>query len=241
MSRQKTDDLARDAERPLMLKEEAYIALERMIVTGRLAPGQWVSETQLIAASGYGRASVRSAVQRLQDQELIQIFPRRGAQICPVDHKRQFRAQELRRAVETLLARSAAERANQLQRTAFADIAERFREQAVKKDQTAMTELDLRCHSLLLKAADNPFAAKAMSSVKGLSRRFWILHHETHGDIAQMAQSHAAVAEAISAGEPQAAEDAVHAMVDYVERFTLRVVGYSGALTAAPSSPRERE
>ncbi len=212
---------------PPMLREAAFITLERMIVTGRLAPGEWVSETRLIEVSGHSRASVRHALQRLQDQQLINIFPRRGAQVCPIDYTAQFRAQEFRRVVEHLLARCAAERASAEQRQRFKEIAERFLEAGAREDQTAMTELDLANYSLILKAADNPFASKAMASVKGLSRRFWILHREEHGDTQQMAAGHAAVASSIAAGDLEAAERAVDAVVDYVEAFTLKVVGYN--------------
>lgn len=221
------DGVGQEETPPLMLREEAFIALERMIVTGQLAPGEWVSETRLIEASGHSRASVRSAVQRLQDQQLIKTFPRRGAQICPIDYTTQFRAQELRRVVEGLLARCAAQRANQIQRSRLREIALAFPAAASRNDQAAMTELDLENYSLILKAADNPFASKAMVSVKGLSRRFWILNREEHGDIVQMAAGHAAIASAIADADPVAAEQAVGRMVDYVEKFTLKVVGYN--------------
>lgn len=213
--------------RPIKLKDEAFAALERLIVNGVLAPGRWVSETDLIEISGHTRASVRSAVQRLEDQQLIQIFPRRGAQICPVDYTRQFRALELRRVVERLIARSAAKRATETQRARFNEIAEGFRTACKSKDQNDMTELDSENYSLMVSASDNPFAAKAMSSVKGLSRRFWVLHQEAHGDIDEMANSYAAVAAAIAAGDVDVADQAVSHLIDYVEKFTLEVVGYS--------------
>ena len=77
-----------------------------------------------------------------------------------------------------------------------------------------------------MEAADNPFAAKAMTSVKGLSRRFWILHSERHGDFSNMATCQANVADAIAAGSEQEAEDALDRLMDYLEKFTLKVVGY---------------
>ncbi len=212
---------------PLKLKDEAFITLERLIVNGELAPGQWVSETDLIEASGHKRASVRSAIQRLADQGLISIFPRRGTQICPLDYTQQFRALELRRVVERLISSSAAKRASDKQKETFTQIAEDFREAALKSDQTAMTELDLKNYSLMLQAADNAFASKAMTSVKGLSRRFWVLHQEKYGDVVQMANVHANVASAIASGQPEEAERATSKVIDYVEKFTLEVVGYS--------------
>lgn len=213
--------------RPLLLKDEAFSALEKMIVTGALAPGQWVSETDLMEASGHTRASVRHAIQRLEDQALVQIFPRRGAQVCPIDYNRHFRLLELRRPVEQLLARSAAKRANGQQRAQLEIVSKGFRENSVKKVQEVMTELDSEGYSLLLAAADNPFAAKAMMAVKGLSRRFWIVHCESHGDVGRMASLHADIAEAIAAADGDAAEAAVSNLVDYLEKFTLEVVGFN--------------
>lgn len=222
------NELKAGTEPPLMQREEAYFSLERLIVTGELAPGTWVSETDLMKASGHSRASVRSAVQRLQDQGLIHTVPRRGAQICPIDITLQFRAQELRREVEGLLARCAAARATDEQRAQFLDISRKFEGHAESRDAIAIMDLDIEHHSLLGIAADNSFAMKAMQSVKGVSRRFWLLHYKKHGDIRAMAMAHARVAGAIADANPEDAERAVEHLVDYVEKFTLKVVGFEG-------------
>ena len=198
-----------------------------MIVNGELAPGQWVSETDLIEASGHTRASVRFAIQRLSDEGLVSIVPRKGAQICPVDYTQQFRSLELRRVVEVLMARSAAKRATGEQRQEFSRLAEGFRSAAKAGNQKVMTELDSQCFALMLNAADNPFAARALKSVKGLSRRFWVLNQEQHGDSARMAHAHADIASAVAAGDQEGAATAVGKLIDYVESFTLEVVGFS--------------
>lgn len=209
------------------LKDEAFRDLERMIVTGKLQPGRWVSETDLIEVSGHTRAPVRSAIQRLADEGLLRIVPRRGAQVCPVDHTDQFRALELRRAVEILVAQSAAKRATPEQRGQLARVADRFAKLSSDPDQALMTELDAECFALLIEASGNRFAARALTSVKGLSRRFWILHQERYGDLPRMATAHGAVAESVSNGDEETAVKAVSAMIDYVEEFTLEVVGFS--------------
>ena len=219
-----------DGERstPVKLMDEAYVVLEKMIVTGQLEPGRWVSETELIELSGFSRAPIRYALQRLSDQQLIKIYPRRGAQICPIDFTLQFRALELRRVVERLLVRSAAIRANHEQRVEFERLSEAFRAAAEVEDQATMTGLDFKTFALTVEAADNPFAAKAMTSVKGLSRRFWILNQATYGDTRRMAICHADIAQAISTKSEEEAEKAVDTLVDYLDHFTLKVIGYSG-------------
>lgn len=210
------------------LKDEAFETLERMIVNGQLEPGQWVSETDLIELSGHTRAPIRSAIQRLADEGLLHIVPRRGAQVCPIDHTEQFRALELRRVVETLVAKAAAKRASSSQRAEFARIAKGFIRVSELCDQVSMTDMDAKCFALMIKAADNRFAARALTSVKGLSRRFWVLHQDKYGKLERMAQSHASVATAIAEADTAAAELAVSGLIDYVEEFTLEVVGFSG-------------
>lgn len=213
---------------PIHQKDEAYFVLEQLIVTGELQPGQWVSEAELVSLTGFGRASIRSAIERLDHQQLIAVSPRRGAQICPIDFTLQFRALELRRVVERLLVASAATRANDVERKAFRVLSTQFEQVAENNNQIQMTQLDLESFNLVLKTAQNPFATKAMMSVKGLSRRFWIFHQEEHGDSAMMASSYASITKAIAVGDCEASKKAVDCLIDYVEKFTLKVVGYSG-------------
>ncbi|MCY4148650.1 MAG: GntR family transcriptional regulator [Gammaproteobacteria bacterium] len=212
------------------LMDVAYTRLERMIVNGNLQPGQWVSETYLMEASGLSRAPVRVAIQRLADQQLIQVFPRRGAQICPIDYTLQFRALELRRVVERLMASSAAERASTCQRRELADISAGFRQATIIQDQATMTDLDSRAFSLILAAANNPYASGAMKSVKGLARRFWVLHQEEFGDRVRMAICHAGITDAVSKGDAVQASANVDDLIDYIEEFTLKVIGFGSHL-----------
>jgi DNA-binding GntR family transcriptional regulator len=63
----------------------AYLALERLIVTLRLAPGSLVTEKQLIALAGFGRTPVREAIQKLEWQGLMEVRPRAGLQITALN------------------------------------------------------------------------------------------------------------------------------------------------------------
>jgi len=215
--------------RPTMLKDDAYIKLENMIVTGELEPGRWVSEAELVKETRLGRASVRSAIQRLADQQLMSVFPSKGAQICPIDFKQQFRALEMRRVIERFLVVTATKRGSSEQKTRFSELAAGFYEAAKNEDLVAMTETDRQNFALTQEAADNPFATHAILSIKGLSRRFWVHHLEEHGKVSSMAKVHGDTAAAMSGTDEVVAEKAVIALVEYVEKFTLSVVGYSSA------------
>lgn len=63
----------------------AYLTLESLIVTLKLAPGSLVTEKQLIALADFGRTPVREAIQKLEWQGLIEVRPRAGLQIAPLN------------------------------------------------------------------------------------------------------------------------------------------------------------
>ena len=94
-------------------------------------------------------------------------------------------------------------------------------------DHAMMTELDTDCFSLLIIAAENKLAARALTSVKGISRRFWILHQQQYGNIKRIAAAHAARRACDLWGDQRGADKAVSELIDYVEEFTLNVVGFN--------------
>ncbi|HVL59010.1 MAG TPA: GntR family transcriptional regulator, partial [Burkholderiaceae bacterium] len=108
------------------LAEQAYVRLEELITTLKLAPGASVSEGELARAVGMGRTPIREALHRLAREHLIRIIPRRGIVIAPIDVGAQMRLLELRRSVESMVAAAAARKASAEERAHFAELAERF-------------------------------------------------------------------------------------------------------------------
>ena len=65
------------------LGDRAYLAIRRAIITCALPPGTEVSETQLAARFGFGKAPVRAALSRLAQDRLVR------AQAMPVATNRR--------------------------------------------------------------------------------------------------------------------------------------------------------
>ena len=66
------------------LAEKAYALLEEKLVTLQLVPGSLVSEGDLIEMTRIGRTPVREAIQRLAQQELFEVIPRKGLLVAEV-------------------------------------------------------------------------------------------------------------------------------------------------------------
>lgn len=206
------------------LTDLAYLHLEEMIVTLKLAPGQVVSEGELSIATGIGRTPIREALQRLAREKLVNILPRRGIVVSAIDVKSQLRLLEVRRELERLIARSAARRATPEEREAFRSLARQFEKSARTDDDVAFMRADREFNELCSAAAHNEFAAGAMSLMHSLSRRFWYIHYKQAADMPATAKLHADIARAIAEGDEEKAAKASEKLLDRVERFTRDTV-----------------
>lgn len=207
------------------LTDEAYVALEERIVTLEMAPGAAVSEQALCQEIGLGRTPVREAVQRLQREGLVVVLPRKGIRVTETDCRRQLLVLEVRRELERLLSRTAAERAEPKQRARLREIADGMDKAAKTNDDRAFMRLDREMNLLVMAAAHNEYAAGAMRLINGQSRRFWFQHYKTALDLPLCARLHAAQARAIAAGDAVEAAASLDRLMDYTETFARQAAG----------------
>jgi DNA-binding GntR family transcriptional regulator len=212
------------AASPDTLTEQAYRLIEEQIVTLNLKPGDVLSEQSLSATSKIGRTPIREALQRLAREGLVTILPRKGILVADVNPRSQLLLLEVRREIERLLCRTAAERATPAQRQRMQEIADGMDQAAKTGDDVVFMRLDLELNRLLIDAAHNDFAARSMKLLQGLSRRFWYMHYRMAADLALCARLHANEARAIAKGDADAAARASDKLMDYVERFTRATV-----------------
>ena len=207
------------------LTDRAYADLEEMIVTLKLAPGAAVSEQELASRLGIGRTPIREALQRLARERLVAILPRRGILVSEINATRQMRLLEVRRELERLIARSAARRATQEERTQFRELAARFEKSAKVNDDVTFMRTDRDFNLLCSSASHNEFAAGAMTLMHSLSRRFWYIHYKQAADMPLTAKLHADIARAIADGDETRAAKASDKLLDVIEKFTRDTVG----------------
>jgi len=186
----------------------------------RLAPGAAVSELELSKSLGIGRTPIREALQRLAREGLVTILPRRGILVSEINVKRQLRLLEVRRALETLIARTAARRATDGERESLRELAEEFDRCAKSRDDVAFMRADRQFNALSRAACHNEFASGAMGLIHSLSRRFYFTHYKQVGDTALTARMHAQMARAIAQGDEEKAARATGKLLDVIEKFT---------------------
>lgn len=210
--------------------EEAYQALEELIVFQRLEPGSLVSEAQLTELTGLGRTPIREALQRLARHRMVHIYPNRGVLIPATSVEEQLRLLELRLSLEKLAVRLACQRATEADRRPMEQMASILDRDDFTMDECAGTVRDT--HGLIVRAAHNDYLADAIAPLQGLSRRFWFAHVlDQETEIHAGARLHRAILTAILAKDVKAAEKAVENLNKYLVDFayaTIRPTGREG-------------
>lgn len=214
------EDPFREEAAPRSLTDRAYRALEELIVTLRLAPGEVLSEAALAKQLAIGRTPIREALQRLAREGLVVILPRRGILVSDINVRSQLELLRVRRELERLMARSAAQRATAAEREAFATLAAQMHRSADGDDDVGFMRQDRRLNLMISQACRNEYAMKAMGLMHGLSRRFWYMHYKEVLDLPLCARLHAALARAIAEADADAAAAASDRLIDYIETFT---------------------
>ena len=189
--------------------EDAYLSLREAIVRGDFHPNERLVEASVAARTKAGRTAVRAALVRLDQEGLVTLEKNRGARVRHVSGREALEIEEVRAALEGLLARRAATRmtADGL-RNIHVLIAE-MRERVERGDALGYSELNSRFHQLIWAAADHPTASRIVGSLKSQAIRFQYQTALRPGRAARSLREHEAIFQALKAHDEQGAETAM--------------------------------
>ncbi|MGS1105324.1 GntR family transcriptional regulator [Achromobacter anxifer] len=211
------------AESKRRAADVAYDQIESMIATLQLQPGSAVVEADLVEMTGLGRTPLREALLRMVAAGLIRQEPRRGLRVSMIQLADHMDLIQTRRALEQLIAASAARRATPAQRSQIVDCAAQMIRAAEGGNLDDYMHADQMLDHVCHQACRNASAVNAVAPLIIQCRRFWYAYqHE--GDIAEGARRHMLMAEGIATGNESAAIKGADSLMDYLEMFTRKVI-----------------
>ena len=202
------------------LAGSAYRVIEELIVTQRLRPGSMISEKQLAEQLGCGRTPVREALQRLQFEGYVEIHPRRGVLVSPIDVVKQLELLEVRGPMENLVVRLAASRATAEERAGMRHLADEIRAAARAADAVSYLSAIRAIHEAEARATHNSMLAATIGVIHGQSRRFWYARTGAKGGFYEGAEIHATMLTAIADGDAERATASAGHLLEHLERMT---------------------
>jgi len=200
---------------------EVYRRLREGITAGRFQPNERLVEANLSKMLGAGRTAVRAALVRLDQEGLVTREHNRGARVRLVSEQEALQIEEVRAALERLLARQAAAKATASDIRELRHVLVDMRKCFGNGDAIGYSELNPRFHQLIWAAARNPTAGRLVGTLKSQSLRYQYQTMLRPGRTERSLHEHELIFSAIVAHDPEAAEAA---MRDHLEEVleTLR-------------------
>jgi DNA-binding GntR family transcriptional regulator len=205
------------------LADQAFHAIRELIVTLDLAPGAVINERELTARLAIGRTPVREALRRLAQEQLVEVYPRRGIFVATVDVRDLARLCEVRAVLEPEAARLAAERATQADLDQLGELLNELDVQKGRGDK-ALIELDQRIHRTIYRCTHNHFLEATLDEYYALALRIWMLALEETGELQAAVLEHRSLLEAVALGKGEVAAQIMRDHVDHFEAAMRRVL-----------------
>lgn len=194
--------------------EQACRALVDAIATGRLAPGERLTQEDLARRLNVSRQPVLQALRLPKNDGLVEDAPGRGLQVAPMNETLIAHVYEVRGALDRLAAGLAAERGVPIDPQLLAA----GRRAVAAHDIQAMIEADIAFHRGIYAASGNPL-------IDQTALRYWTQVRRAMGAVLRRSEGrdavwdeHEAIARAIAAGDGDEADRLMSAHTTWAGR-----------------------
>lgn len=175
-----------------------------LILSGEVAPGETLPETEMASLFKVSRGPIRDAISALEREGLVVSEPRRRARVAILDEKDIEEIYSLRRSLELLAAERAAQHATEEDFAEMRDILTRMETELNDGDPIQLSHLDTAFHDVIYRASRHRRLYKAWTEIRCQVTFFLI----TRNKAAVLSKSnaieeHHALLEALIARDPE--------------------------------------
>ena len=225
------------------LRDQAYKHIHGKLLAGELPAGQVISEHSLAKEIGISRTPVREAIQRLEQEGILEQVPRYGTIVRRPERRDLEELYQLREALEPYAVARATHHLSSEDLSTLGKLCDEIRNIATTLkndpskglDATLMRRLlsaDLGFHMVLLRASGNRRLMKIIADSRMLTRIFGTPRQEH--DLAVLEETyrfHSEILEAVKVGR---AEFAQQLMAEHIRASMKEALDHYDRAQAAP-------
>lgn len=201
----------------LPLRDEVVNTLRQEILTGKIKPGERLLEVHIADRLGVSRTPVREAIRKLEQEGLVVMIPRRGAQVAEIRWKNLKDVLEVRRALDVLAIELACERMGEDTLQELFRACENFKQATLTKESRAIASADVALHDIIVSSTEND---RLVGLVNNLSEQMYRYRFEYIKDESQherLVQEHYEMYDAILRKDKESAARVVKRHIDNQE------------------------
>lgn len=153
---------------------EIYSVLRERIIKLYYEPGSVLNEVDVSEEFGVSRTPIRKAFQKLEDDRLVNIIPRFGIQVAPIDFIQMRHIFELTRSLDPFATRLAAEKIGSAEIAELDAILQRMQHyENIEQDYQKAISDDEAFHQIISRASGNPWLQDILSRLHAHTERLW--------------------------------------------------------------------
>lgn len=156
------------------LSEKTYIALKKAIIGLELKPGQLISVEEISEELGVSRTPIRTALNSLTNDGLVEIIPGKGSFVKELSEKDVTDLLNIRQLLEAYAIKLAAKLRTQedLDELEFIISKTEFIYGTKLKDKSEFLTYDEEFHDKIAKICNNPYIEQQLSMINVNNRRY---------------------------------------------------------------------
>ena len=195
-----------EEQQAMPLRDAVFMSLRKAILTGKINPGERLTEVKLGKLLGTSRTPIREAIRLLEQENLVTIIPGSGARVSRMTVSDLQDVMEVRSALEQLSAGLACERITEEEKAELYEAYNAFVRSTQSEDSIMIADADVRFHNLILKAAKNQKLGKILDGLADNIYRYRYEFIREDGHYEDLIREHKELYEAVISGNREVAE-----------------------------------
>lgn len=156
----------------LSAKERALSQIQRWIIDGTLQPGEKLLDADLADALSVSRTPIREALQLLEVQGLVEMFPGKETRVKTIERDDILKMYPVLASLHSLAAEISTASITPAQIEQLKGLNAQFADAIQQGQPYQAMEVDEQFHNLIVDASDNPYIASYSTSLQVHIRRF---------------------------------------------------------------------
>lgn len=206
----------------LPLRDVVFHTLREGILRGELKPGERLIEVTLAQKLGVSRTPIREAIHKLEQEGLVNMVPRRGAQVASISEKNVHDVLEVRKALEQLAAELAIERITSQEKVKLRQAELDFAAVAEGKKLALIAQRDEIFHDIIYAATKNQKLQFVINNLREQMYRFRLEYIKEEKTRKLLMEEHRQITDAIFKGDAELAKKIMAEHIENQEKTILR-------------------
>ncbi len=188
------------------LRAQVFSEIEKAILNGVLKPGESLIECKLSSELGVSRTPVREALRQLELEGLVKTVPNKGAIVIGISESDIEDIYSIRKVVEALAARWAAEKISDADIEKLSNVVELQEFYVSKNDLIQVWQLDTAFHEIIFNACGSRILMHTLTGFHHYIQKARELSLKTRGRPSLAVAEHKKILEALKNHNPDEAE-----------------------------------